>query len=238
MTLSSDAAPAPARLLRFSAGERWIHRSVGVLMTILIVTAALLFIPDLGGLVGNRRTVRLIHEIAGFGLAVPLLLALLSRAFREDTGRLNRFLPSDWEWLRSKDRRSGRIAVGKFNAGQKLNAAFTLGAIIVMYGTGSIMFFSSYFPDSLRTGATFVHDWLSFALIIVVVGHMYMAFNDASARMGMRTGSVPESWARREHRGWAEEQSPTLVGASESSASSTSSVEPEPPMSDDPMWGS
>jgi formate dehydrogenase subunit gamma len=236
MTLSSDTAEAPARLVRFSTGERWIHRSIGILMAVLIVTAALLFIPDLGGLVGNRKIVRTIHEVAGFALAVPLLLALFSRAFRDDTGRLNRFHPSDWEWLRSKDRRSGRIAVGKFNAGQKLNAAFTLGAIILMYVTGTMMFFSNHFPDSLRTGATFVHDWLSFALIIVVVGHMYMAFNDASARMGMRTGSVPESWARREHRGWAEEQRPSVITTA-SSATTPATTPDDVPMSDDPMWG-
>ena len=203
MTLSSDR---PASLVRFSTAERWVHRTLGILILILIATAALLFIPDLGGLVGNRQTVRKIHEIAGFVLLIPLLLALLSRAFRDDAGRLNRFRPTDWQWLRSRDRRSGRIPVGKFNAGQKLNAAFSLGAILVLFLTGTMMFFSSYFPDALRTGATFVHDWLSLAFIVVVVGHIYMAFNDATARLGMRTGSVPESWARREHGEWAAEE--------------------------------
>jgi formate dehydrogenase subunit gamma len=203
MTLSSDR---PASLVRFSTAERWVHRTLGILILILIATAALLFIPDLGGLVGNRQTVRKIHEITGFVLLIPLLLALLSRAFRDDAGRLNRFRPTDWQWLRSRDRRSGRIPVGKFNAGQKLNAAFSLGAILVLFLTGTMMFFSSYFPDALRTGATFVHDWLSLAFIVVVVGHIYMAFNDATARLGMRTGSVPESWARREHGEWAAEE--------------------------------
>ena len=203
MTLSSDR---PASLVRFSTAERWVHRTLGILILILIATAALLFIPDLGGLVGNRQTVRMIHEIAGFVLLIPLLLALLSRAFRDDAGRLNRFRSTDWQWLRSRDRRSGRIPVGKFNAGQKLNAAFSLGAILVLFLTGTMMFFSSYFPDALRTGATFVHDWLSLAFIVVVVGHIYMAFNDATARLGMRTGSVPESWARREHGEWAAEE--------------------------------
>jgi formate dehydrogenase subunit gamma len=206
MSLSSEAAAGPIRLQRFATGERWLHRIVGILMLVLIATAALLFIPELGGLVGNRQTVRKIHEIAGFALPIPLLLALASRAFREDAGRLNRFMPRDWEWLRSRDRRSGRIPVGKFNAGQKLNAAFSLGAVLVLLVTGTMMFFSSYFPDNLRTGATFVHDWLSLAFVVVVVGHIYMAFNDATARMGMRTGSVPLSWAEREHAAWAAEQ--------------------------------
>jgi formate dehydrogenase subunit gamma len=196
------------RIERFTRVQRWTHRSIGVLTGVLLVTAALLFIPDLGALVGNRPVVRRVHEIAGFLLPVPLLLALASRAFRADLGRLNRFSPRDGEWLRSRDRRSGRIPVGKFNAGQKLNGAFTLGWIIVMLATGTIMFFSSAFPLGIRTGATFVHDWLSLAILAVVLGHIYMAYNDATARMGMRTGEVPLSWARREHGAWADEVRP------------------------------
>jgi formate dehydrogenase subunit gamma len=196
---------APTTLARFTRAERWTHRAIGILTGVLLVTAALLFVPDLGALVGNRPIVRRIHEISGFLLPVPLLLALASRAFRADLGRLNRFLPRDWEWLRSRDRRSGRIPVGKFNAGQKLNGAFTLGWIIVMLATGSIMFFSSAFPLGIRTGATFVHDWLSLAILAVVLGHIYMAYNDSSARLGMRTGDVPVSWAEREHGEWAQE---------------------------------
>lgn len=194
------------QLLRFTTAERWAHRTIACLTIVLLVTAALLYIPDLGGLVGNRQIVRVIHEIAGFALPVPIIVALFSRAFRADTGRLNRFLPSDWEWLRKGDRRSGRIPVGKFNAGQKLNGAFSLGWIIIMFASGAMMFFSSHFTDDLRTGATFVHDWLALAVFIVVLGHIYMALNDSTARRGMRAGTVPLTWALREHAAWAAEE--------------------------------
>ena len=206
MSLSSEAgAAAHARLPRFSRGERWVHRSLGAILGVLMVTGALLFFPDLGSLVGNRALVSQVHEITGWLVPIPLLLALASRAFRDDAGRLNRFRPSDWEWLRSRDRRSGRIRVGKFNAGQKLNAAFTLGAVIVLFGSGMVMFWSSLFPDAIRTGATFVHDWLALAFGVVVLGHLWMAYGDATARAGMRTGEVPLAWAEREHAAWAAE---------------------------------
>jgi len=64
------------------------------------------------------------------------------------------------------------------------------------------MFFSSLFPDDIRTGATFVHDWLTLLIIVVVTGHTYMAMKDAEARVGMRTGYVPQQWAIREHPEW------------------------------------
>ena len=123
---SSRRKEGELMIQRFSPAERWAHRLIAVLMIVLLVTAALLYIPDFAAIVGNRQTVRVIHEAAGFALPVPLLLALFSRAFREDTARLNRFKPSDWKWLRSRSRRLGAIPVGKFNAGQKLNAAFSV----------------------------------------------------------------------------------------------------------------
>ena len=195
-----------ARILRFSRAERYLHRSIAGLTFVLLATAAVLYLPSISVLVGNRPLVSDIHVIAGFALPIPIVLALFSRAFRRDADSLNRFTPSDWQWLRSRDRRSGRIPVGKFNAGQKLNSAFTLGWILVMLLTGSIMFFNSYFPDDIRTGATFVHDWLTLLIVVVVGGHIYMAMGDAEARVGMRTGEVSEDWAKREHPEWVSER--------------------------------
>ena len=51
-----------------------------------------------------------------------MLAGLASAAYRSDVRRLNRFTPEDCQWLRSRSRRDGTIRVGKFNAGQKVNA--------------------------------------------------------------------------------------------------------------------
>jgi formate dehydrogenase subunit gamma len=192
-----------AELLRFTRGERWVHRTTAILMGICLATAAILYIDVLSQLFGHRALVEWIHVIAGIGLPIPILFGLLSKAFRADARRLNRFTHNDWKWLRSRQRRSGTIPVGKFNAGQKLNANFQLGAIFTMLGTGIIMRFANAWPVSLRTGATFVHDWMSYAILAMVLGHIYMANRDPHALRGMRTGYVPTSWARREHRAWA-----------------------------------
>ncbi|MEN3361036.1 MAG: formate dehydrogenase subunit gamma [Mycobacteriales bacterium] len=191
-------------LERFTQAERWVHRGTAVLLGACLATAAILYFGPLAVLVGRRALVVRVHVLAGLGLPVPALAGWLSAAFRADVRELNRFHPVDGEWLRSRDRRSGRLKVGKFNAGQKLNAAFTVGAIIVMLGTGVIMQYGQHWPLYLRTGATFVHDWLSAAVGVVVLGHLYFAYHDREARRGMRTGQVPASWAQREHRGWAE----------------------------------
>jgi formate dehydrogenase subunit gamma len=193
-------------LLRFTRAERWVHRCTALLLGVCLLTAACLYVGPLAVLVGRRALVKDVHVYAGLMLPLPVLLGCLSAALRADLGRFNRFSAADWRWLRSSDRRSGRIPVGKFNAGQKLNAAFSGGAILVMLGTGLIMRFPSPWPLSSRTGATFVHDWLALAVFVVVLGHLAEASRDPVARAGMRTGTVPLDWARREHRTWADER--------------------------------
>lgn len=191
-------------LQRFGAGTRWVHAAVAALMLACLLTAAMLYIPDLSAWIGRRELVSRIHVACGVLLPVPILVgALLSRGFRADVRALDRFGPYDTAWLRAGDRRSGRIPVGKFNAGQKLNGAFTLGAVLVMLGTGAVMRWGDALPVDLRTGATFVHDWLALAVVVVVCGHLWFAWRDPTARAGMRTGVVPYEWAAREHGAWA-----------------------------------
>ncbi|MFJ1750482.1 cytochrome b/b6 domain-containing protein [Streptomyces sp. NPDC088116] len=193
---------------RFSRAERWVHRTAAALMLLCVATAACLYLPPLAELVGRRYLVVTVHEWSGLLLPVPVLLGLGSRAFRADLGRLNRFAPYDKEWLRAvgrRDARPGSRPAGKFNAGQKLYAAWIAGAVLVMLGTGLLMWFTGLAPVVWRTSATFVHDWLALAIGVVLAGHIGMAYGDPQARRGMRTGSVERGWAEREHPHWKEE---------------------------------
>ncbi|MCG0062450.1 formate dehydrogenase [Streptomyces sp. FBKL.4005] len=200
-------APAPpsARVHRFTRAERWVHRGTAALMGVCVLTAAALYVPQLAVLVGRRELVVRIHEWAGLALPVPVLLGLASRAFRADLRFLNRFGPHDRVWLRAvlrRDRRSASRPAGKFNAGQKIYAAWIAGAALVMLGTGLMMWFTHLTPLVWRTSATFVHDWLALTTGVVLAGHIGMALGDPEARRGLRTGTVSRAWAEREHRLW------------------------------------
>jgi formate dehydrogenase subunit gamma len=193
----------PAELARFAPASRWVHRATAVLVGTCLLTAAVLYLEPLAVLVGRRGLVVRVHVLAGLALPLPVLLGWLSTAYRDDLRELNRFGPVDTEWLRRRDRRSARLPVGKFNAGQKLNAALSAGGGLVLLGTGVVMEYGRSWPLSLRTGATFVHDWTAAAVLLLVLGHLWLASRDFDARRGMRTGRVPLDWARHEHPGWA-----------------------------------
>ncbi|WP_399897701.1 cytochrome b/b6 domain-containing protein [Streptomyces sp. BBFR51] len=193
------------RVRRFSTAERMVHRATGWLMLLCLVTAACLYLGPIAQLVGRRHLMVTVHEWSGILLPVPLLLGLLSPAFRADLRRLNRFAVYDKRWLRSARRRltspEARPA-GKFNAGQKLYAGWIAGAVLVMMATGLLMWFMGLLPAVSRTSAIFVHDCLAWAITIVLIGHMRKAYEDPEARLGMRTGYVSRSWAARYHAHW------------------------------------
>ncbi|MCZ4499541.1 MAG: fdnI [Marmoricola sp.] len=200
----ADSVSPYADVARFALAERIVHRSLGLLMGACLVTAAILYNGTIMIAVGHRHVVELIHVWCGLALPVPILLGLASKAFRSDIGRLNRFTASDLRWLRSRSRRDGRIRVGKFNAGQKVNAWLVSGSIGVLLGTGVLMYWTGLVRLSWRSGATFVHDWFALGLGLLVLGHIGFAFMDPEARRGMRTGRVSLRWALEEHRDWAD----------------------------------
>jgi formate dehydrogenase subunit gamma len=205
----TPAAEAPALLERFDAAERVVHWVNAALLLTMLATGAALYIPQISELVKRRGLVLTIHVYAGIALPFPLLLAALSgrwgKAFRADVQRLNRWSADDKRWFRHWGR-DPFVRNGKFNAGQKLNAAFTVGTIIVMLATGLIMKFPNEWPLSWRTGATFVHDWVFLAAAVVVVGHILYAVNDGDALRSMVRGWIPSAWARRHAPLWYEEE--------------------------------
>lgn len=201
---TSGRAGAEPRLLRFDRAERALHGANAILFLVLMATAAVLYVAPLSAAVGRRPLVRDVHVVAGLLLPLPWLAARLgpwSAMVRADTRRLARWDAHDRRWLRSFGR-DPFARLGKFHPLQKLNAAFTAGAIPVMLGTGAVMRWFDPFPIEWRTGATFVHDWISLGLFVTVAVHICKAVGDREALGGMWSGSVGARWARRHHPRW------------------------------------
>ena len=196
-------------LLRFDRVERALHWVNATLFGVLMLTGAALYAGPISTLVGNRETVRFLHVYSGLILPIPLLVAVLGHhgaRLRSDLGRLNRWSRDDMRWFRRTRRTT--IRLGKFNPGQKLNAAFIAGSAVVMLGTGAIMKWFSHFPLDWRTGAAFAHDWFALGIWVAVLGHIAFALRDGDALESMINGSVPAAWARKKAPLWYEELRP------------------------------
>jgi formate dehydrogenase subunit gamma len=203
----AGAVPPEAIIERFDRVERIAHWLNASLFGVVMLTGSILYIGQLSVLFGNREIVRTLHVYCGLAIPVAFLIAYSprwGRALRRDFARINRWSQDDKRWFRSLGR-DRNVRLGKFNAGQKLNAAFVVAAALVMVGTGSIMKWFEPFPVDVRTGATFVHDWFAFFIWISVLGHIWFAFADSEALRGMWRGTVTARWAKAHRPRWYEE---------------------------------
>ena len=102
--------------------------------------------------------------------------------------------------------------VGRFNAGQKLNAI--LIAVLLTASTASGLWWWARLHHILWNsnvdGA--LHNLAGVAIIVLVCGHVFMAVVNPSTRRALRgitTGSVDRDWAEHHHPGWmAESEEP------------------------------
>lgn len=209
-------AGAGGWLQRFDRVERVVHWVNASLFALLVITGATLYLTPLQALIGRRELVEQVHVYTGLALPVPVLVALAGswgKGLRADLARINRWLPEDRRWLRALARggpRRGsgeRWRLGKFNPGQKLNAAFTAGGGLVMLGTGCVLRWYRPFPLEWRVGATFVHNWLALAFVVVIAGHVILAVSDRDSMGSMLSGRIDASWAATHAPEWLDEES-------------------------------
>ncbi len=198
-----------SRILRFDRVQRAAHWTNALLFGILMLTALVLYFPPLSGFVGRRAVVVDIHVWTGLSLPIPLLISVVGpwgTRMRRDLGRVNRWTRDEITWLKALGRRAPQV-VDKFNPGQKLNAIFVGGAIVVMLATGFVLKWFQFFPVSWRVGATFVHDLLALAIFIAVIGHIILAIAHPEAMRSMFNGWVSKGWAARHAPAWLREES-------------------------------
>ena len=204
MTLArpTSVSRTTMRVLRFDRVQRCAHWANALLFAILILTAIPLYFGSFFGVVLERHTVQEIHLWTGLALPLPLIVSVIGpwgRRMRSDVTRFNYWTRDEVRWLRTLGRSD--LQAEKFNPGQKLNAIFVAASIPVMLITGAMLQWFHFFPVSLRVGATFVHDVFSFALTLVIVGHIYMALTRGTLR-SMIDGTVGDDWANRHAPQW------------------------------------
>ena len=194
------------RLLRFDVIQRVAHWTNATLFFILILTAIPLYFGSFFGVVLPRHTVEEIHLWTGLSLPIPIIVSLVGpwgRAMRSDVRRVAYWTREELRWLRTLGHL--RIDADKFNPGQKLNAIFIGASILVMLVSGSMLQWFRFFSVSLRSGATFVHDTFAWIIVIVVVGHIFMALMHRDSLVSMFNGRISEKWARRHASRWLTE---------------------------------
>jgi formate dehydrogenase subunit gamma len=194
----------PPRVARFTTIERIAHWVNAALFSVCMATGAMFYFGIGQSLISDRELVRTVHVYCGLGIVLAFAVAVAprwGRSLRADAERINRWSADDIRWLKSLGR-DRSVRLGKFNPGQKLNAAFVPAAALVLAATGSIMFWNRSFSTDIRTGADFVHQWFGWLIWVTVFGHVVLAFRDFESLRGMTTGTVSTAWAKHHRPAW------------------------------------
>lgn len=194
---------------RFSRTERAVHWIHATAFFGLLGTGLVLYVPSLSALVARRPLVKDVHVYTALAwlAALAVVVALGDRrGLRRTLRELDSFDADDRLWLRRVPRPQGR-----FNAGQKLNAALTAAFALLFAVSGSLLWLGER-DTRFRFASTIVlHDGLMYLSLLLLVGHLYLALICPATRhalRGMTLGSVRRDWAREHHRKWVEAGEP------------------------------
>jgi formate dehydrogenase subunit gamma len=190
---------------RFSPVERLLHWVNALGFFFLLATGLILYLPRLSVLVSRRQLIQSIHFWGGVGwlgaLAVVVLLGV--RRLRGTARELESFDRDDLQWLRGR-----RAPQGRFNAGQKINAALT-AAFTILFGVSGLLLWFGEQDTRFRFASTVIlHDGVMYASLVLLVGHLYLALIHPSTRhalRGMTLGDVRVEWAAQHHAKWKPE---------------------------------
>jgi formate dehydrogenase subunit gamma len=194
-----------AYLRRFSRTERalhWIHASA---FFVLLGSGLVLYVPRLSTLVSRRPLVKDVHIYTALAwiAALALVVALGDRrGLRRTLRELDLFDADDRLWLRRVPRPQGR-----FNAGQKLNAALTAAFAVLFSVSGFLLWYGERDTRFRFASTILLHDGLMYIALFLLVGHLYLAVIHPATRhalRGMTLGSVRRDWAYEHHRKWVE----------------------------------
>jgi formate dehydrogenase subunit gamma len=198
---------APEYIERFSPTERAVHWVHATAFLVLLATGLALYVPALSVAVGRRPLLKDIHVYTAVAWIAALVLVVVlgdRRRLRETVRELETFDADDMLWLRRYPRPQGR-----FNAGQKVNAALTAAFAVLFAVSGSLLWLGERDHRFQFASTILLHDWLTAISLALLVGHLYLALIYPATRhalRGMTLGTVRRDWAERHHPKWAREQ--------------------------------
>ena len=213
-------------ILRTPLPDRLCHWAMVVCFFLVALSGLSWLFPSLNWLnsvFGTPQLARLLHPF--FGIVVFVALVYLFIRFV----KYNLLEKEDRIWMNNVQSviagdHSKPLRIGKYNAGQKLLfwGIMTLISILLVSGLiGWRAYFAHLFPIPVLRVALFVHSLAGVWLMLLIIGHIYLAFWVKGSIRGMVTGYVSHAWARAHHDRWHEEIGTKPAAAGKARAGST-----------------
>jgi len=217
---ADDVAPTddvhrgnPVVVDRYTPGARINHWITATCLVLLALSGLALFHPSLfflTALFGGGQATRAIHPWIG----VVLFFSFAGLFLR--FWRLNLWKGADTTWLAKLREVLGNrdnedpdlVEIGKYNAGQKVVFWGMTLLIIILIGSGLVIwdqYFADYTTLTQKRLAILLHSGAAVTIICVWIVHVYAAIWVRGTITAMTRGHVTGGWAWRHHRRWLRE---------------------------------
>lgn len=197
-------------LHRIGYAERLCHWMMVACFFLVALSGLSWLFPSLSWLnavLGTPQLARILHPFLGVVVFLALMFLFL---------RLVKYnLPEreDRIWFANvKDVVRGAhdkpLRIGKYNAGQKILFWSIMVLITALLVSGIIIWrpwFAHYFPIPVIRLGLIAHSLAGIGLMLLIIGHIYLAFWVKGSIRGMITGRVTRTWARAHHDRWHEQ---------------------------------
>jgi len=194
-------------ILRTRFPERACHWVMVICFFLAALSGLSWFFPTLSGLgsvLGTPQMARILHPFLGVAVFAALVYLFIRFV------KYNLPEREDLAWFANvRDVLLGNhdkpLQIGKYNAGQKILFWGIMGLISLLLLSGLLIwrpYFAPAFPIPLIRLGLFLHAAAGIALILLILGHAYLAFWVKGSIGGMVTGYVSHRWARSHHDRW------------------------------------
>jgi formate dehydrogenase subunit gamma len=189
-------------LNRFSKSERAVHWIHAAAFFVLLGSGLVLYLPSLAG-IGNRGLVKDVHLYTAIAWALALLAVVLlgdRKGLRRTLNDLDGFDLDDRLWLRRYPTKQGR-----FNAGQKLNAAVTAAFAVLFAVSGILLWYGERDTRFRFAGTIVLHDGLMWISLVLLAGSIIRSgwrrsLPTVKAALARRKPGPPD-WGRPSNEG-------------------------------------
>jgi formate dehydrogenase subunit gamma len=196
---------------RYKGRVRVNHWLTAACLILLGISGLSLFHPSmffLSGLFGGGSMTRMLHPWIGC-----VLLASFAVLFVQ-MWRLNLWNKGDIRWiLQINDAMTGNEEAmplaGKYNAGQKVVFWSMTFFILVLFGSGLMIwyeYFGSVFTIEQQRFGHIIHALAAVVILLVLIAHVYAGIYVRGTLSAMTEGKVTGGWAFRHHRLWLRDE--------------------------------
>ena len=194
-------------LLRTPYTVRISHWLMVICFFLVAMSGLSWFFPSLNwlnNLLGGPQLARILHPFLGVAIFVFLVYLFI---------RLVKYnLPEagDGKWFLNigkvlKAEHVDELETGKYNAGQKVLFWGIMGLISLLLISGVVIwrpYFAPLFSIPLIRIGLLLHAIAGVLLMLLIIGHIYLAFWVKGSVGSMSTGYVSRKWARVHHPRW------------------------------------